>query len=167
MNENETHLEALINTYGLQPLIPEGGYFNKIYPLVDSNEVISRASAIYYLMSGSSFSSMHRLTGDEIWHYYSGDPVEQIQIYPDGTLKRIILGADPERGDLRMAVVPAGVWQGTKILNVKAGFALCGCTVIPEYTDESYTHGVFSDLVNLYPQHEETIARFCYTDEKG
>ncbi len=167
MVDDRSHFEDMIKTYELLPLLPEGGFFKRIYPLKEHNEKHAGASSIYYMMSEDSFSSMHKLTGDEIWHFYNGDPVEQILIFPNGELKRLLLGADPSKGQLRMAVVPSGVWQGTRIKDSDNGYALCGCTVVPAYSDASYTHGEFSDLITLFPQHEAIIERYCYNKTEG
>ena len=47
----------------------------------------SLGTAIYYLMTPEAFSAMHRLATDEIFHFYLGDPVEMLQLDPDGTGK--------------------------------------------------------------------------------
>ena len=32
-------------------------------------------TAIYFLLTAESFSAMHKLASDEIYHFYVGDPV--------------------------------------------------------------------------------------------
>ncbi len=39
-------------------------------------------TAIYYLLEPGTFSEMHVLASDEIFHFYLGDPVEMLQLYP-------------------------------------------------------------------------------------
>jgi len=43
-------------------------------------------SAIVALLTDdpSSFSDMHRLPTDEIWHFYLGDPIELLLLHADG-----------------------------------------------------------------------------------
>jgi len=41
-------------------------------------------TAIYYLLEPGTFSEMHVLDSDEIFHFYIGDPVEMLQLLPDG-----------------------------------------------------------------------------------
>ena len=36
----------------------------------------SVSTAIYYLLEGVGVSEMHRLPGDEVYHFYDGDPLE-------------------------------------------------------------------------------------------
>src|ERR1700685_1939361 len=49
-------------------------------------------TAIYYLLEPGTFSEMHRLKSDEIFHFYAGDSVEMLQLFPDGTGARIRIG---------------------------------------------------------------------------
>ena len=58
------------------------------------------------------FSQFHRLTIDEIWHFYLGDPVELVLLDPGGTSRHVRLGADLAGDDEVVAVVPAGIVDG-------------------------------------------------------
>ena len=51
-------------------------------------------SAIVALVTDdpSSFSDMHRLPTDEIWHFYLGDPIELLLLYRDGRDELVVLG---------------------------------------------------------------------------
>ena len=42
------------------------------------------STAIYYLLTPESFSSIHRVRSDEVFHFYAGDPVEMLQLRSDG-----------------------------------------------------------------------------------
>ena len=79
-------------------------------------------SAIYYLLTAEPdcFSALHKLPTEEIYHFYLGDPVEMLLLYPDGRIERVILGQDLLGGQQVQFVVPTqcrakGVW----ILNLK------------------------------------------------
>lgn len=155
--------EEVIRTLQLEKHPVEGGYFIETYR---SKEIVtdkrrgerSYSTAIYYMLTGGpgTFSEMHRLSVDEVFHFYLGDPVEMLFLYPDGTGKQVILGPGLEGGMRPQVVVPAGVWQGSR---VRAGgnFALMGTTVAPgfEYTD--YLSGSRKELVDLYPDFKELI----------
>ncbi len=41
---------------------------------------------------------MHVLASDEIFHFYLGDPVEMLQLYPDGRSAVFTLGPDLAAG---------------------------------------------------------------------
>src|SRR5258708_38852881 len=44
----------------------------------------SAYTAIYALLTRNDFSAMHRLATDELWHFYGGDAIEVLLLYPDG-----------------------------------------------------------------------------------
>ena len=93
--------EQIKERFHMVPLDREGGVFCQTYI---SDEVLPEAvipgrkgdhtlcSAILYLISGACFSRMHRLPTEEIFHFYLGDPVEMLQLYPDGTGKVVRTG---------------------------------------------------------------------------
>jgi uncharacterized protein len=99
---------------------------------------------------------MHRLQSDEIFHFYFGDPVEMLQLRPDGSGKVITLGSDILSGMQPQVIVPRGVWQGATL--VKGGkFALLGTTVSPGFELADYESGERDELVNAYPQFRDLI----------
>ena len=102
---------------------------------------------------------MHRLPTDEIYHFYMGDPVDQLQLLKDGSGRIVRLGQDFLKGEKLQSVTPAHCWHGSRL--VPGGeFALMGTTMAPAYTDSDYEDGVREELINLYPAFkDEIIAR--------
>lgn len=99
---------------------------------------------------------MHRLRSDEIFHFYLGDPVEMLQLWPDGSGMVLIMGSDILKGMQPQVVVPRGVWQGAKL--IKDGkFALLGTTVSPGFESVDYESGRRGDLIKAYPQFQDLI----------
>lgn len=141
--------QQLIQRYQLEPLYPEGGFFRR---------VISEAgySHILYLLTRESPSALHRLDCDEIWQFCQGDIVEHVMINTHGEAQLHRLGVGQ-----RLAVhVPSSFWQGARIVG-EGSFALVGCTVIPPFSDSSYEHGHYGDLITQYPHLEELLSGFC------
>jgi hypothetical protein len=150
----------------LKPHPEEGGWFIETYR---SSETISKkalpgrykgvrpfGTAIYYLLTPETFSSMHRLRSDEIFHFYLGDPVEMLQLFSDGSGRVLIMGSDILNGMQPQVVVPKGVWQGAKL--IKDGkFALLGTTVSPGFEFTDYESGHSDELVKSYPKYREWI----------
>lgn len=138
--------EELIALLGLQPLPQEGGYFRETYRSAVSWPVgalgpyyqgeRAACTAIYYLLTPTAFSAFHRLPTDEIYHFYLGDPVYMVQLWPDGCSQEILLGTDLLAGQRPQVVVPQGVWQGS-FLAPGGKVALLGTTMAPgfEFTD--------------------------------
>lgn len=153
--------EEVIKILKLQEHPTEGGYFLETYrsreKTVDEYGVErSINTAIYYMLTEDTFSEMHRLRVDEIFHFYLGYPVEMLHLYPNGTGKQVLLGTDLKGGMLPQVLIPAGIWQGAR-LGSGGTFALMGTTAAPgfEYTD--YQSGSRKELINLYPEFKEMI----------
>jgi predicted cupin superfamily sugar epimerase len=171
MDVSETIIEQLIKRFDLKPLKVEGGLFNRGYVSEESYagrylparyEGLDRpfGSAIYYFYTSDpdSFSAMHVLPSDEIYHFYLGDPVELLFLYPDGSSRHIILGQDVLGGQEVQVVVPKGVWQGSRLLPGGL-FALCGTTMGPGYIEEDFLGADRDALIARYP-HETELIRF-------
>ncbi len=102
--------EQLQRQLNLKPHPEEGGYFVETYRSdehIPQNALPNRyegdrsfATAIYYLLTSDTLSAMHRLPTDEIFHFYMGDPVEMLQLMPDGSGRVITLGNDILKGML-------------------------------------------------------------------
>ncbi|HEX4038367.1 MAG TPA: cupin domain-containing protein [Acidobacteriaceae bacterium] len=121
----------------------------------------SAGTAIYYLLEPESFSEMHRLTSDEVFHFYLGDAVEMLQLFADATGRRVALGPDVARGQLVQTVVPQGVWQGSRLIE-GGKFALLGCTVSPGFEYADYASGQREELVRGWPEWAEMIIRLTH-----
>ena len=146
----------------------EGGYFTETYR---SEEIIpqeglpprykedrAQATAIYYLLTPDTFSAMHRLASDEIFHFYLGDPVEMLQLYPDGSGKIALIGTDIVNGMSPHIIVPKGVWQGSKLIS-GGKFALLGTTVSPGFEIADYETGTKDTLARDYPGYKSHIEK--------
>src|SRR5260370_4322649 len=87
-------------------------------------------TAIYYLLEPDTFSEMHRLQSDEVFHFYAGDAVEMLQLREGGRGETVVIGNDLLRGQRPQAVVERGVWQGSP-LGTGRRLALLGWAVGP------------------------------------
>ncbi len=145
---------------GLELLPMEGGHFAETYR---AGEMLpesalpqgyggprSLATAIYYLLTPGTFSAMHRLRTDEVYHFYAGSPVEMLQLHPDGSARTITLGPDILGGMQVQVIVPRWVWQGSRL---KSGgeFALLGTTMAPGFDPADYEHGDRQELIRSFP----------------
>jgi hypothetical protein len=159
--------DDVIRLLNLAPHPCEGGFFRETYrsraalPAAAVGPEYagprSAGTAIYYLLTPNTFSEMHRLVGDEVFHFYLGDPVEMLQLPPDGPGRVVVLGSDLAAGQTPQTVVPAGVWQGSR-LAAGGKFALLGCTVAPGFDYADYRAGRRAELTAARPQFAEMIA---------
>jgi uncharacterized protein len=144
----------------LEPHPIEGGYFRRTYTSPGAVELPRGGrpygTAIYYLLEPGTFSEMHCLDSDEIFHFYLGDPVEMLQLFPNGRSALFTLGPDLRNGQQVQLVVPAGVWQGTRLLG-NGKVALLGCTVTPGFDYTDYRCGSYDELAARWPAEAERI----------
>ncbi len=153
---------------GLEPLPIEGGYYTQTYrsdialPARALPEEFSgkhRAStAIYFLLTPDTFSAMHRLPGDEVYHFYLGDPVELLVLAPDGRGEVVTLGQNLAAGMRVQTVVAGGCWQGSRL--VEGGeHALLGTTMAPGFEWHDFEAGDGGALAVQYPDLSDQIRR--------
>ena len=99
---------------------------------------------------------MHSLPTDETYHFYLGDAVEMLLIWPDGRAEHICLGQDVLNGQQVQFTVPAGVWQGSR-LRAGGHFALLGTTMAPAYESSDFIPGSSEALCRLCPTEKTRI----------
>ena len=157
--------ENVIARLNLEPLPGEGGWFAETYrgpPLAVGSET-SVGTAIYYLLDKETYSALHQLPKDEVYHFYLGDAVELHLLRPNGVLEIIRLGSNLSGGERPQAVVPAGVWQGSRL--APAGeWALLGTTVHPgfEFADLRLAD---ANLLERFPQHQAALQSLLAGEE--
>ena len=158
----------IIKHLGLTRLPDEGGFYRETYR---SSETISHSAlpprytaekafgtAIYYLITTDTFSSLHRLPSDEVFHFYLGDPVTMLQLHPDGSGEIIILGNNIREGHCLQCAVPMSVWQGL-MLKDGGSYALLGTTMTPAFDFSDFELGKREDLIKKYPDYSHIIKR--------
>jgi predicted cupin superfamily sugar epimerase len=162
----QLNAEKIRELLRLGPHPIEGGYFAETYSseLKIAKSVLGAAysgerligTAIFYLLTPDTFSAMHKLPGDELFHFYLGDPVEMLQLKPDETVDVIVLGQDIAAGMRLQHNVPGGVWQGSRLV-AGGAYALLGTTMSPGFDYADYVAGDRSALIAAYPQQAERI----------
>lgn len=157
--------ERIREVLKMQPHPIEGGYFAETYRSLETvpRSVLraypgdrSMCTAIYYLLTPDTFSAMHRVRGDEMFHFYLGDPVEMLQLKSDGSGEVTILGQDIALGMRLQHTVTGRVWQGSRVRH-GGKYALLGTTMAPGFEYEDYETGERRELIARYPQHADLI----------
>ena len=162
MSHRMLSAEDVIAHLGLRPLEGEGGLYRETYRLVGAGDTGAPvATAIYYLLTPDTFSELHRLPHDELYHFYLGDPVDLLRLGPDGAIERRTLGSDLLAGMEVQVVVPGGHWQGSR-LRVGGRFALMGTTMTPGFRFEDYERGDRARLQGAYPAAADEIALLAH-----
>lgn len=152
--------EQIKSMLRLAPHPIEGGYFRQTWAASATLDLPrgtrSQGTAIYYLLERGQSSEMHVLESDEMFHFYLGDPVEMLQLFPDGRSTVLVLGPDLQSGQQVQVLVPAGVWQGTRLIG-GGETALLGCTVVPGFDYADYRNSSYEKLAGKWPEQAERI----------
>lgn len=156
-------LKCLLN---LAPLPEEGGFYAEVYR---SAEKIGRAGLparfpgdrcfctdIYYLLPGDQKSLLHRIKGEELWHFLMGDPFTLVEIAPDGAVTKTVMGGDLASGQKMIHAVKPGAWFGC-LPHEGSDYSLVSCTVAPGFELEDFEIGRRDDLLRLFPHAREEI----------
>ncbi len=181
--KKELTADDVIRILGLGPLADEGGYFRENYrsglrlpaavlppdPGSDRRRAAgdrSGSTAIYFLITPDTFSALHRLSSDEVFHFYFGDPVEMLQLRPNGTSDTFQIGPDIAHGMTPQVLVPAGVWQGSHLVS-GGKFALLGTTMAPGFDPRDYERGDRAELLRDYPARASLIRALTHEIAAG
>jgi len=159
--------EKIIKLLRLKQLDSEGGYYAETYR---SEECISadslparyqgkrsQSTAIYYLLTPDTFSAIHRLTSDEVFHFYAGDPVEMLLLRPNASGQKVVLGSNLLNGQRPQFIVPRGTWQGARLIP-GGRWALLGTTVAPGFDRRDFALGGRTALLKQYPRYRALIS---------
>ena len=92
--------EAVIAALDLEPHM-EGGFYLRTFQ-TDHHAMVETAggrrylmTSIYYLLTQDSPIGHFHLNQSDIVHYYHlGDAIQYSLIFPDGTLKTVVMGSD-------------------------------------------------------------------------
>jgi len=153
---------ALISTLNLIPH-PEGGYYGEVFRSsqeVDPHDNRGSRSAIttiYFLLIEDAISRWHRVSSDEIWHFYEGQPLDLWVLSPqlDKVSHQQVGALDPIRRPV--AVVPAGCWQAARSTG---SYTLVGCTVGPGFDFRDFTlAGEQTQLESVVRARHPTLAQ--------
>ena len=98
---------------------PERGHYVENF----KNDNVSQ---IYYLLKKNEKSHWHRLTKNEILHFYSGDPLEVFTSSDGVDYELFSLGLD----DNYIYTVKANTWFA---MRSAGSYSLIGCTVAPAF----------------------------------
>jgi uncharacterized protein len=157
-------INQIINKLGLKEH-PEGGYYSEVYKspkTFNSNsknsEIRSLATSIYFLLKTGQVSKFHQLKSDEIWYFHSGSPLNVFVISERGDLNTTILGDNFEHDNQPQIIIPGGAIFGAEVI-LPETYSLIGCAVIPGFEFADFKLMEQNELISLYPNYKEIIAR--------
>jgi len=159
--------KAIIDKFKLEPHI-EGGWFKRSF---QSEQQLSKDSlincftgtryvttSIYYLLPKGEISAFHQLLQYETWHYYAGDPIIIHWFDENGNHQSIVLGNDYEKGQIPQLTIQPNTFFAAE-LAPESEFAFVGCSVAPGFDFDDFSLAEKDELLSLYPEHADIIAR--------
>lgn len=159
MNTNENiapEVQKAIEKYQFDVLPVEGTFYKSTYcskEMTPDGHPMGTAMIGMYCEHPRSLSTFHRLTHDEVWHMYEGDPFELILLHPDGTGEHRKMGG-PD--GLIQTVIPAGTYQAGRLLP-GGTYAIYGTTMAPGFDVSCFEAGISEELLAKYPSFAEEI----------
>jgi uncharacterized protein len=153
----------------LQPNPQEGGFLASVYNsnITVPDKVLPRkfprtkagrliCGSIYYFLETPGCSVMHRVTGDMLYHFYAGDPVQMLLLPPKGGAEVAIFGNNLALWQNPMKVIPGGTWLGSRLTD-GGTWALMGVSMAPGFDPVDYAIGDRDELVRQYPEQADLI----------
>ncbi|MEV7287718.1 cupin domain-containing protein [Streptomyces sp. NPDC093252] len=170
----------------MRPLPVEGGLFRQTWAGPPGPDGRPSGTAIIVLLTGGDggdgpaegsagdstkdsagdFSALHRLPTDEVWHFYEGDPLTLLTLFPDGTDRLTRLGGP---GGEVQTVVPAGAWMGARVAP-GGRWSLFGTTMAPGFLPEDYDGADTEEVERLashHARHADLIRSLHRADAPG
>jgi len=162
--ENVT-VDSLITHLNLKPH-PEGGFYVETYrsdTMVDvETKKRSACTAIFFLLPSGTSSHFHRLTCDELWHFYLGGPLTIVELDNDTKEPRtIILGQNVLEGHKLQKIIPRNTWFAA-FPKENSKFSLVGCTVAPGFEFIDFEIAKRDELLGQFPQSSHVIEKLAF-----
>ena len=149
---------------------PEGGFYRETYRSAETIPLRSlggragaaraHSTAIHYLLTEESFSALHRIDCDEIFHFYLGSPVTMLLLHGDGAGETLILG----RHDKWQTQIQAQIQRKANVHVYAGGLsdeALRDAMVIPchsiEQTLQQLLHNKPDATIAILPEGPQTV----------
>lgn len=157
--------KEIINHFGLT-IHPEGGYYKENYR--SKGEILSEnlgkefdgnrnyCTSIYFLLTSEKPSAFHKISQDEIWHFYTGSTLKLHQISPEGEYSFVLIGNNFKIGEIAQHTVPADYYFAAEVIK-NDSFSFVGCTVSPGFDFKDFTLPSCAELSKKFPNHLKTI----------
>jgi len=163
LNNHEIHpdVKAMIAHYSFDELPVEGTLYKSTYrssTKLFNSEPAGTAMIGMYSNNPLSVSCFHKLTSDEVWHVYAGDPFMLVLLHDDGSCEEILMGNNPILGQHVQYTIAANTWQAGYLID-GGRFALFGCTMAPGFCGKNFIAATASQLITDYPDQRALIEK--------
>lgn len=160
-------IQRIQNRFRMKPH-PEGGFFgngSRSSEFIRNEYLPSRYtgprnihSSIYFMVTKESPSKFHKLKTDELWHFYSGDPIQIHLLKDSGHYSKVELSSKP--GSERFQyLVKQNTWMAATCVG-EQGYTLVGCSLAPGFEFEDFQLADREKLLKDYPNQKDLIVQF-------
>jgi predicted cupin superfamily sugar epimerase len=167
-NDHSLSIQSIVNALDLERHI-EGGYYRRTIQSdaramveTDGGERYLMTSIYYLLIQESPIGHFHLNQSDIVHYYHLGDAIQYRLIFPDGTLKTVVMGSDIVAGQRLQLHVPGGVWKASQLADGSAGYGLISEAVTPGFDFADMTLGNRQKLSEEFPEHAELIEQLTW-----
>lgn len=116
-------------------------------------------SALYFMVTPEEPVKLHRISNDQLYHYYLGDPLEVLMMKTDGTTELVVVGPDLRAGQLVQLLIPGGTFHTARVIGSRQWF-LGASTEWPGVIPADVELGNADELAAKYPSVAADIRSF-------
>ncbi len=151
--------KELQRLWGMTKLPQEDVLFTPTYESAakfSEGKPLCNAMVAMFTNEPGSFSDMHRLPTDELWHFYLGDPIQLLLLHPTGKDELLTLGHEVLDGHRIQVAVPSNTWMGA-CLSPGGDYGVYGNTMSPGFTPSDFEPEDRADLIERWPHRADLI----------
>lgn len=115
-----------------------------------------------FLVAPEARILLHRIRADQMYHFYLGDPLEVLLLYPDGRGEVVRMGGDVGRGGRLQLLIPGNTFHMSRSVGPR-GFSLLATTEWPAVEPADVEAGEPAALAAAYPAMAAAIRDFAGT----
>lgn len=138
----------------------EGGFYAEVYTAPFEIEGRPVAGSIYFLLDAGQISHFHEIDCDEIWYYHEGCGM-RITVISDSGWKTVLLGADADKGERPMVVIPKGCIFAAENLESE-GYTFVSCVTTLKFEYVGFRLVGRDEIKEKYPDIAGEIEHLAY-----
>ncbi len=116
-------------------------------------------SVLYFLVTPEAQIKLHRIRADQMYHYYLGDPLEVLLLYPDGKGEAKVVGPDLAKGMRPQLFIPGGTFHVSRLQ--RGSYSLLATSEWPAVEPADVEVAVPENLMIRYPAFADLIKDLC------
>lgn len=124
----------------------------------------SAGSAMYFMVTQETTIKLHKIRSDQLFHFYFGDPLEVLLLYPDGQAEIKVLGDDIRKDMRPQLFIPANTFHIYRVQG-RGVYSLLATTEWIGVEPQDVELGDPNQLIASYPAMKKEILAFTGTEK--